>query len=216
LVFVDQPNKASSTNFKPCSLRQVFRSGMKRQQTTRTLAYRVTSSRAALGLSLALNSARLLALSLVAATLLLGMVTGITALWSSGVEQPLEDFQHRYSSRLQLANRLEQLKDQESHLRAAQGAPRRTATLASAFCQKAFGSLFLTELTVRYSSEDSVIVEARGSAKREATVFALRDHLAELLDPGQVTVNSVRPRQKTGREGIDSLFSFGLTVTLDD
>ncbi len=215
-VFEGQSKVASSAAQKALRLGQVLRSGIKTQQVIRTLTYRVASSRPALGLNIVLNSARLLAMSLMAVALLLGMATGVTALWSAGVERPLEDFQHRYSTRLQLANRLEQLKTEESKLRTVQGAPRQTAALVSAFCQKAFGSLFLSELTVRYSSEDSVMVEAKGSARREATVFALRDQLAELMAPNPVTVNSLRPRQRTGQAGIDSLFSFGLTVTLHE
>jgi hypothetical protein len=60
------------------------------------------------------------------------------------------------------------------------------------------------------------LVEAKGAARREATVFGLRDHLAELLEPHAVTVTSVRPQQRAGREGVDSLFTFGLTVSINE
>ena len=215
-VFNGVPKKTQTGLYQTSLLGRVLRSSLKRQQLLRTIVYKTASSRPALGLRVGLNSTRLLAILLIMLTLLLGIVTGFTSVWSSKIEQPLEDFQHRYSTKLQLLSRLEQLKAEESRLRSAQGPPRQTAALASAFCQRAFGGLFLTELAVRYSTEDSVVVEAKGAAKRESTVFALRDHLAEQLQPLPVTVNSVRPRQRTSSQGTDSLFTFGLTVTLHE
>jgi IS1 family transposase len=182
----------------------------------KALAYGTQHSRTANSLRVGLNSARLLVTILLAGTLLLTAAAGITAAWSSSFTESIDDFQYRYSTKLSLTQELADLKEQEQQFLSQQGRPRQTAAAISSFCQKSFSNLFLTDLSVVYSEDDRMIVEARGSAKREGSVFALRDHLEQLVAPSEVTVNSIRPQQRNVRGGADSLFTFSLSVTTDD
>jgi len=216
VLFTGDLTAPQSSKIAVSPLGRLFQVGPKRQSVLKTLSYRLPSSRFATGLKVALNSSRLLVSILAGITLLLGLATGVTGVWSTGLAEPLEHFQHRYSSRLSLLQQLDRLKAEERTLLSVQGNPRQTAAIVSSFCQQVYSGLFLTELSVRYSPGDSIAVDARGTARREATVFAWRDHLAEQLLPYPVTVNSLRPRRSQGRGTLDSVFTFGVTATLYD
>jgi hypothetical protein len=157
----------------------------------------------------------LLAAIVVTATLLLTVAAGITSLWSNSLTEPIDDFQHRYSTKLELSRQRDLLQEQESQLSSDQGKPHQTAAIASAFCQKAFNKLFLTQLTIQYAEDDQILIEAQGASRRESTVFTLREHLVKQLKPHPVTVNSLKP-QRSARGTPDSLFTFGLSVKIDE
>lgn len=194
---------------------KLFRLSSRKQKTLRPLLHQTDSSRITNTLRVASNSIRLLATIIVAATLLLSLMAGVTSIWSNSLVEPLDDFQHRYSTKLELSRQLDLLQEQETELSAAQGKPRQTVAIASAFCQRSFNQLFLTQLTVQYAEEGQILVEAQGAARRESTVFALREHLAEQFESHSVTVNSLK-QQRSGRGTPDSLFTFGLSVKIDE
>lgn len=194
---------------------ELFRLGSRKQKTLRPLSHMTDSSRTTNILKVACNSARLLATIVVAATLLLAFAAGLTSIWSHSLAEPIDDFQHRYTAKLELSRQLDNLREQEAQLSATQGTPHQTAAVVSAFCQRSFNQLFLTQLTVQYAEDSQILVEALGAARRESTVFALHEHLAEQLEPHAVTVNSLKP-QRSARGVPDSLFTFGLSVKIDE
>ena len=195
---------------------RLLRPGTRAQNEIKQLSYRPIASRTASTIRTALNSVRLLAAILLAVTVVLTLAAVLIGAWSSRLAQPIDEFQERYNTKLRLTHEMETLKTDLTKLRSDQGSQRQTAVIASAFCQQSFSGLFLTDLTIQYADNGQAEVEAKGAARNEASVFALRDHLGRLFEPYVVTVNSVRPQGRGARGPADSLITFGLAVALHE
>lgn len=207
-------NKVAATSARLFG--RLLRPGTKAQTEIKQLSYRPPVFRTASTIRTALNSARLLATILIAVTVVLTLAAVSVGIWSSRLAQPIDEFQERYSNKLRLSREMETLKADLTKRRSGLGAQRQTAAIVSSFCQQSFSGLFLTDLTIQYADNGQAQVEAKGSARNEASVFALRDRLGRQFDPFVVTVNSVRPQGRGTRGATDSLITFGLAVALHE
>jgi len=216
MLFVSYMAKTSNAAGEKQILGKLFRLSASTQSEIRRLSYSSTVSRTATALRVALNATRLLTAILISVAVVLAAVAGLMNLRSASLTQPIDEFQERYSAKLRLTQDMESLKAETARLRSEQGNPRQSAAIISSFCQRAFGGLFLTDLTLQYGEAAKVQVEAKGAARNEASVFALRDQLAEQMDPYPVTVNSVRPQGRGIRGPGDSLITFGLSVSISE
>jgi len=216
ISFVSHTASLNNTTGERQILGKLFRLSAKTQSEIRRLTYSSQVSRTATTIRVALNSVRLLTTILLSVAVLIAAGAGLMDLRSASLAQPIDEFQERYSAKLRLTQEMESLKAEAARLRSEQGNPRQSAAIISSFCQRAFGGLFLTDLTLQYGEAAKVQVEAKGAARNEASVFALRDHLARQMEPYQVTVNSVRPQGRGARGSADSLITFGLSVSISE
>lgn len=171
--------------------------------------------RLAKGLSVALNSAKLLVWTLLLVATLSCLAASVTFLMSSDDDTTIATYQEKYASKLQLGRRLDSLRSIETAQNQRHVSGFRSANVISAFCQSRFGGLHLERIIVRRLGGDTSMVEIDGKSNRETRVFQYHRLLDSLMHPYSLSISSIVPNITSWRGHVDTSFDFKLSAVLD-
>lgn len=203
-----------SSEIKQADLSLALGSDVNKARKTRSYFYKPLEAKQSRGIQAALNSFRLLALTLATVCSIALFAALITTLAGMGKGENIEHFQTLYSNTMKLERELDSLKQLSHFIVSKQPVNVNAASIVSGFSQKKYKDVFLTQLSVNKLASDSVRVEARGLARKESGVFNYQQHLNAEFDPTKITLNSLKPEIQTNRETVDTLlvFSFGVLI----
>ncbi len=212
-LFTEVPRN-TGTNHVP-SLSHILLTGLRRLPRAKTTGKNGRKLGVARLLKLALNSAKLLVILLLAMNVFLGAVLLSFTVFIEKPSDAIRTYQFAYSRKYMLQQSIDSL---NAYFTTAGAHSTRTsaAAIVSLFCQRSVSGLYVDQLVLKMGTADSLQVEVSGKARNERSVFAYRTMLDSLFAPLAFTMNSVRPVLVTDMGRPDTLTNFKLATQLHD
>lgn len=210
LTAVNQYQMSGSRHDSQRNLACLLRRGLDRK--TGQLHKKVSSSRSAVVQSRTVNIAKLLVLVLGVSAILSGLVASTAAVISSVGSDVTSDYQQRYTVKLSLERKLDSLSTIMETASDTHPASNRSATFASLFCQKRLKGLYLTRLSIKHLTNDSVMIEVQGKTNRESSIFRYVDVINDLTSASRLEINAITPEVITKRTSADTLQTFMMSM----
>ncbi len=171
------------------------------------LSYTTANSQKSQYLHAAQNSLKLLCRVAFLIFVLLLVTTGVSSLLSSESEI-ISEYQLKYSKKQAIIQQIDSLQLVISEYTKDKPKTIKTASILSAFCQKSYNNLYLTKISINNKLDDSLLVEAKGSAKNEDLIFRYQKESIKHISPFKLSLNTIKPEITHNRGLVDTNITF--------
>lgn len=209
-------NKLVQKDFKSFQLASLLRQSANWSRKNSKYLHKTKSNKIARGFQIAINSARLLLLVLISICSISIASALITMQLASVKDQNITKYQNLYSNTMRLQTELDSLNQTKERIVSNHPEKTHAADILSAFCQKRYNDLYLSQISLIKLQTDTVRIEAKGMSKTESRVFTYHKQLNDEMGIYKLSLNSLKPEIQNYRETQDTVFVFNLSALVSE